>query len=460
MLKPVHKSKGDQPILIDVLDDGMLVRPGAALARIGETIQLSTAALEAFFFAGWRSDLFDLLVVAGAIEFSDVTRLRPSSQWCRCFDVRISVHDPAAWNRPEILDALASAVGFLTGDVWRFEFIGRRLPVAPVREQALPFPSSIRLIMPYSDGLDSRAVAALFEPSEGQNLVRVRLGASGSDQKNLSRRRRPFTRVPYRINVSKRERRESSARSRGFKFAVVTGIAALLADAKRIIVTESGQGALGPTLTVSAHAYPDYRVHPSFARRIEHLFNVLFGRSARYEFPRLWNTKGETIAAAAALSASFDWSNTRSCWQQSRQVTVNGKRRQCGVCAACMLRRMSMHAAGLNEPEHTYVWSDLSAAEFRNGAAPGFSLFTDALKEYAVAGVLHLDHLAALGVSDLHSRTLSRASRELASALGEEENHVKANLQSLLRRHREEWMSFLQSLGPSSFVRRLTSLLP
>lgn len=459
MLSPADITEGDQPILVDVLDDKARLRSGAALAQIGDTIQLSTAGLETFFFAGWRPELFDLLIVAGAVEFCDVTRRRSSSRWCRHFDVRIAVHDPVAWNRPELRDALVDAVGFLTGDIWRFEFVRRCRPVAPVREQALPFSSPVRLIMPYSDGLDSRAVAALFELGEGPHLVRVRLGATGADQRKRSRRRLPFTRVPYQVKVSKRERRESSARSRGFKFAVVTAIAAHMANANRIIVTESGQGALGPVLTVAAHAYPDYRVHPAFTRRIEHLFGVLVGRSARYEFPRLWNTKGETIAAAA-LTGGFDWSDTRSCWQQSRQVTVDHRRRQCGVCAACMLRRMSMHAAGIKEPEDTYVWSDLSAAEFRQGAARGFSLFTRALEEYAIAGVLHLDHMAALGVSDLHARTRRRAARELAAVLGEDEDRVEAKLQSLLLRHRGEWISFLESLGRDSFVRRLASSLP
>ena len=58
------------------------------------------------------------------------------------------------------------------------------------------------------------------------------------------------------------------------------------------------------------------------------------------------------------------WTDTRSCWQQSRQSSVGHHRRQCGVCAACMLRRMSMFTAGIEEPAETYVWERLSAARF------------------------------------------------------------------------------------------------
>ncbi len=35
--------------------------------------------------------------------------------------------------------------------------------------------------------------------------------------------------------------------------------------------------------------------------------------------------------------------------QSARQVSVNGHKRQCGICAACMLRRQSVHASDLSE---------------------------------------------------------------------------------------------------------------
>ena len=84
--------------------------------------------------------------------------------------------------------------------------------------------------------------------------------------------------------------------SRGFKFAMISGLAAYLTGAKRIIVPESGQGALGPPLVSVAHAHRDYRNHPLFAHRMERLLVALLEQPIRYEFPRLWYTKGETLA--------------------------------------------------------------------------------------------------------------------------------------------------------------------
>ena len=458
MIALAYAADTDRSSFVDVVIRGDQVRPGAIPAYIDENLRLSTAGLESYFFAQWQPILVDLLVVAAAVEFCDVVHRRPAHGWSRRFDLSISVHEPHIWNALDVIDALSDAAGFLTGDVWNFRFVKRSQPATPVRQQSLELEALARIIMPYSDGLDSRAVAALVASDEGGGLVRVRLGAKGADLKSRSQRRRPFTAVPYEVRVPGPERRESSARSRGFKFAVVTGIAAHLANVSRIVVTESGQGALGPVLAVTGHAYPDYRVHPALSRRMERLFKALLGRSARYEYPRLWSTKGETLSAAASLPNGFDWSDTRSCWQQSRQVAVDGSRRQCGICAACLLRRMSLHHAGLSDPPETYVWNDLSAATMREGAATGFALFTKAQEEYAIAGVLHLDHLAALSGSESHSRSKRRVVRDIAIALEEDEQSVASKLESLLERHRAEWLSFLASLGSKSFIRRFASV--
>lgn len=445
-------------VFVDVAELNGPVRDRAARATIGENLKLSTAGLEGYFFTQWQPDLVDLLVVAGAAEFCDVIRQRQGLGWARAFDVRVCVHRPELWNSTSVKTALQEALGFLTGDVWRFSFVPRLQPFGQVRQRTLDLESSAKVIMPYSDGLDSRAVAALIKAELRDGLVRVRLGSRGVDTTSMKRRRDPFTTVPYDVRIPQRQKRESSARSRGFKFAVITGIAAHLANVTRVIVTESGQGALGPVLAVTGHIYPDYRVHPAFTRRVEQLFLALTGRAPKYEFPRIWHTKAETLAAASSLPSPPTWLDTRSCWQQSRQVSLEGKRRQCGICAACMLRRMSMHAAGIHEPEETYVWENLSAPEYKLGAAAGFTLFTRKLEEYAIAGVLHLDHLAGLSSSDIHARTLRSAAREAALALEVDLREAEDQLHKLLKRHRAEWCDFVHMLGRDSFVAKLASV--
>jgi hypothetical protein len=445
-------------LLVDALEPDEALRDGAVAAPIGTVLKLDTHGLESYFFADWNPVLVDLLVVAAAAEYCDVARRRPQLRWSRRFDLRIAVHDAELWNRTDVRAALEDALNFLTGDVWRFSFVARCQAVPRV-QKTLDFPSGARVIMPYSDGLDSRAVYALMAADEGvAGLVRVRLGSGGVDQPSRARKLTPFAVVPYRIQ--KPEQGETSARSRGFKFAAVTGIAALLAKVERIVVTESGQGAFGPMLAVSGQTYPDYRVHPTFSRRMERLLMALTGQVVRYEYPRLWSTKGETLGLAASLRSAPSWSDTRSCWQQSRHCSVDGRRRQCGICAACMLRRMSMFTAGIDEPAETYIWERLSAERFEDGAASGFKQITPALREYAIAGVLHMDHMAELSASPLHVRTLRRAARDTAEALNADSGEVEQRLRGMLERHAGEWRVFRRSLGPTSFVTRLASARP
>lgn len=446
----------DNPHVIDVIEPASCPRPTARVAAIGDKLKLNTEGLEAYFFADWQPTLVDLLVIAAAVEHCDATFRRPARGWARAFDVLVAVHDQKLWDSDPVRETLEEALVFLTGDNWSFSFTCRNQPEREVKRRHLPLNTGTKVIIPYSDGLDSRAVAALVRNVERNALVSVRLGTKGKDNK----RGKPFTTVPYQVKFSRHERVESSARTRGFKFAVITGIAAHLAGAKRIVVTESGQGALGPVLAVTGHIYPDYRVHPAFTRKIERLFEALTSRKPTYEFPRLWYTKGETLAAANSLSVPPRWDDTRSCWQSSQHVSINHKRRQCGICAACMLRRMSMKVAGITEAPNEYIWENLSASDIEDGVAEGFTRITNAHREYAIAGILHLDHMAELATSSLHMHVIKRASREVADALGGSPAETETKLMHLLSRHRAEWLDFLGRLGPQSFVSKIALVSP
>lgn len=460
MTAGTYHAAREEAFFVDAIEHDCEARDGAAVAGLGSAISLSIAGLESYFYTGWRPELADLLVIAAAVEFCDLSVKRPSWGWARAFDLRVAVHQRERWEAPAVSAALEDALSFLTGDQWNISFVPRLRDMDHAGQQSLGFDVRDRVIMPYSDGVDSRAVSALVDHAEKGGLVRVRLGTKGADVRSKDPRERRFMSVPYRVRLERGQRIESSARSRGFKFAVITGIAAALANVKRIVVTESGQGALGPILVTLGQAYPDYRVHPAFTRRVETLFEALIGAAPAYEYPQIWSTKGETVAAANALPHPPTWANTHSCWQSARQVSFASKLRQCGICAACMLRRLSMHSAGVAEPASNYIWEDLSAPDIRSGAVAGFTLMTKSLEEHAIAGVLHLDHLAALSGSAMHQRAVARVARETAAALGVSLADAEGKLVDLLARHRAEWLAFQQSLGAQSFVARIAKVSP
>ncbi|MCM0609862.1 MAG: 7-cyano-7-deazaguanine synthase [Ideonella sp. WA131b] len=439
---------------VDVVEAGVRARRGCRPCEIGADLAFSTCHLESYCLAQWEPVIFDALVVAAAVEFCDRIQRRQTQHWGRNIELRIPVHDPDCWKTPPVSDSLKDALDFLTGDCWEISFTPRKSPAYVPQQFAFEMPGNARAVIPFSEGLDSRAVAGLMHRELGDGLMRVRLGRKEFlPVVEPSGKKQPFTSIPYRVKPKAGEFVESSARSRGFKFATISGIAAYMIKAERIIVTESGQGSIGPVLVAVGKGYEDYRSYPLFTDRMETFLHALFGHRVRFDFPRLWNTKGETLAAFAKECADgASWNKTWSCWQQNRHSSVARQKRQCGICAACMLRRLSVHAAGLAEAKETYVWEDLSAPTFEGGASAAFEHITKAQREYAIAGALHLDHLATLQKSPMNKGTIDLTVAQLSRSRGVPQDTVLASMNRLLNQHESEWMDFLDSLGPDSFV--------
>jgi Queuosine biosynthesis protein QueC len=442
-------------VQVQVHEKGGRARNGWIPCEIGTNLIFKTHNLAAYFFAKWEPVVFDLMLLAASIEFCDRVQRRPALGWGRAFELRLPVHDPDVWNQKSVSDTLHDALELLTGDQWNVTFLKRKKPAAEPVQELFYLDTGAEAVIPFSDGLDSRAVGALMAEEYGARLVRVRLGSKKKDQpKDSLGRKQPFMALPYQVKPGASRFIESTARSRGFKFAVLSGAAAYFAKAGKVIVPESGQGALGPTLVPVGQAYEDYRNHPRFMKHMTAFLKALLGYEIAFEFPRLWFTKGETLKAYMALSKgkNTEWTETISCWQDNRHVSVDNHRRQCGICAACMLRRMSVHAADLTEHGDKYVWENLSAPTFDAGAAKGFDKKTRAQKQYAIAGTLHLDHLAYLKQSRAAERPLNLAAFQLARALGESEAAIRIKLDRLLSQHEKEWKNYMNSLGPQSFV--------
>lgn len=444
-LKPYTPEKG-----VDVIEPGLRSRKGRVALNLIRDIKFSTDRLESYAFARWEEVICDALVLAAAVEFSDRIVRRPKSGWARRLTVRIPVHELALWRSSEVLNTLHEALRFLTGDFWSIEFVKRKSLAPAPPQQYLNLPVATKAVLAYSDGMDSRAVAGLLRNSLGNEFIRVRVGPKSWDRRNGNIE--PFTEVPYDVPCNM-PNREPSSRSRGFKFAIISGIAAYLTEAKEIVIPESGQGAIGPALVTAGHTYPDYRNHPLFTMRMERFLKALLGHDARFVFPRIWNTKGETLREFASLPSGGEWQSTRSCWRNNQWSSVNGKLRQCGVCAACMLRRLSVHSAGLVEDPNVYVSSNLSASTLEEAFDPRFKRQSRAFREYAIAGVLHMDHLAEMAEPDA-AHLVKRHALFLGTALNITPQVAAEKLTALLKRHAEEWTVYLGAVGEHSFIRK------
>lgn len=419
-----------------------------AVATVGSEIKCDKDIFDSYSYEGWKNIHHDLLIVCAAVEYADRRWARSARQWQRRIHLTVPVFDLATWLDSSVLHNLRDTLRHLTGDSWHFNFIKHEGVASNKPRQRPLFPMhSKEFAIAYSDGLDSLCVSGLYDDDEKAVCVRV-----AKHMQHRLKGERPFDRLPFDVCV--KPNREASARSRGFKFAAITAIAAQISNVNRIIVPESGQGALGPVLVPLTKIYPDYRNHPTFFRRMEQFIQATLGIKLTYEQPRLWHTKGQTIAAFLAKPGmqAEQVINTRSCWQQRFNVRVDGKLRQCGVCAACQLRRMSLHAAGIDEPTTAYAVSDLKEESFSamlhklNNCST-----TQSLHEYGYMGTRHLQQLADLAVEP--DAKLKPYAFELAMALGQSTDDVLQHLREMLRCHSQEWEAFVASHGEQSFVK-------
>ena len=390
----------------------------------------------------------DLLVMCAAVEYADRRCARRIMQLSRTFYITVPVQEPAIWQQLEVQSTLRDTLRHLTADDWRFTFVQAQSSVTDgARQRPLPFSNIKKFAIAYSDGLDSRCVSGLFDADD--TAVRVRV-AKHKDR--IKDGERSFDLIPFTVKLA--SSRESSVRSRGFKFAAITAIAAHLSNVMTIIVPESGQGALGPVLLPLHQIYADYRNHPTFFRKMERFIKALLGFVVTYEQPRLWYTKGQTIKAYLSMpgkSSNFVL-NTRSCWQQRWNARLNGKLRQCGLCAACLLRRMSMHAANLDESADTYAINDLTIANYED-AIPrsNHTRQSHTMVEYGSVGARHLQQLA--NMAELPDAGLRPHIFEIARAIGSSEQDTGDNLRKLLTQHAREWRSFVNDQGQQSFIK-------
>jgi hypothetical protein len=243
--------------------------------------------------------------------------------------------------------------------------------------------------------------------------------------------------------------REPSYRSRAFVFGVMAGIAAHLLHARHIYLAESGQGALGPWLTPVGNEAPDVRMHPWFTAQLASLLNRVLGTEVIHLHRQLWKTKGETLKELKELRLANGWWLTSSCARDQRHVSLDNKRIQCGICAGCLLRRQSLHAAGMRSDRDNYLWNDLSAPTLSRAVHSHQTARND--ERQSLCAVLEMQQFAEISTD---SDRIRAAAAELSPFVNQHHDEVELALGRLINTHASEWQRFLSRLGPHSFINR------
>lgn len=187
---------------VDVVEPNGRHRRGRIKCEIGHHIEFDMANLESYLFAMPKPVVYDMLLVAAAVEFADRMIPRPKLLWQRKISLNIPVHDLSHWASSPVSNALQNSLDFLTGDLWDITFYASSQRIHYPQQGLFALPSGIKAVMPFSDGLDSRVVAGLMSLQMGSELLRVRLGTKDYDWKI---RNRPFQAVPYKV-AKKHER--------------------------------------------------------------------------------------------------------------------------------------------------------------------------------------------------------------------------------------------------------------
>lgn len=429
--------------------DGREQDDATYIIKAGDDISFDIRVFESLADGGCSPTHHDLLMVCAAVEFADRHWRRSKKWWSRNLEITVPVIELKKWQDNAVKCSLTDVLTYLTGDSWTFNFVQSQ-KLKPVDSHQLQFNLQLKKLftIAYSEGLDSRAVSALTgSPDEGICMRVVKKHHPPQHGDNSF--------VEIMFNVNNKNGSESTFRSRGFQFAAMTAIAADITKIERIVVPESGQGALGPAMLPLYRLYADYRNYPPFFRKMEVFILALLEHKITYEQPRLWFTKGQTMRAFLNLPGKTisDLICTRSCWQTRHVVNVGGSQRQCGLCASCILRRFSLFAAGITEPPETYVISDLT----KPNVFDAMHLVSnpddkDNMLEYGTVGVRHFQHLADL----VHENDfeLEIYSREIAKAMNLPEAKSLTNLKNLLVTHAQEWQTFLEAQGKQSFLLR------
>jgi 7-cyano-7-deazaguanine synthase in queuosine biosynthesis len=456
----------------DFTDQGTLRRESPDVKREGGAAAETTFATGFYVNDETIGDSFcraldpllaDWIDIALAAYMSDRQALRRDPkvpghafQWARRMCLKISVRHPDVWKRAEVGDALRRALGFFTDDEWEFEFVTRRGKGRLSERQEflfqMPVEAPVRVAL-FSGGLDSFAGAArAVADLQDHSLIFVS-GATNQRQRSaqreqlralrrLSARELCHVTVPFgldRRGLRRGKGEETSQRTRGFLFLTLGAVTALTAGAAELHVHENGVGAINLSYDATQVGTSNSRgVHPLSLLRMGELAEALTGGPFTFHNPYLFQTKGQMCRHPAVRRLADYIPTTFSC----DGYPVQARRRpQCGSCTSCLLRRVSLQAAGLSayDPSDHYV-CDLLDAGAKASEKQLQPLKAMEWQFRKLGQKLHAPSAWQSLVTEFPE--LQSIASELGARAGGDERQVRHSLLQLYRRYAAEWERF------------------
>lgn len=420
--------------------------------------RIDAAHLQRYCFSSRDELLEDLTAVLGAVRTVDRSVVRHHTKgWARDLQISAAVSDLKLWRSAEVTRALADTLGFLTADRWSFEFTYRKPRKGePRQDHLVESPSQQRVFMPFSNGLDSFAIAKeLRAESSSVELVLVNVRAKDKPTKwsNLGRKKTTdFHTVEVAAYAPEPHRAELTFRSRPFLYDLLAGYGAAIAQPARVVIPENGQGSLGGSLVPLGAEAPHRSCHPGFTSRLANLIRLLTKTKVQFDHPALFLTKGQVLGNLARRDTNVtQWLAThRSCSYDARHSSSGQKVMHCGVCGNCLLRRVSLQSAGVTDSTE-YRARDLGATAFDKAFPEGVPHAFRANRDIALNSVRSMQRLADLA-NQPGSLRVDGEVAALARGLNEPFVSVREKMYAFLIQHQREWEPFVESCGRKSWV--------
>ncbi len=427
-------------------------------ARAKDATRIDASHLERYCFTSHDEVLVDLTSVLSAVRTVDRSVVRHhTTGWARDLTVSAAVSDLKLWRSREVTRALSDTLGFLTADRWSFAFTYRKPRKGePRQEHLIESPMQQRVFMPFSNGLDSFAIAKeLRAESASLELVLVNVRAKDKPTKwgNLGRKKKlDFHTVEVAAYADEPHRAELTFRSRPFLYDLLAGYGAAIAQPARVVIPENGQGSLGGSLVPLGAEAPHRSCHPGFTSRLANLIRLLTKTEVRFDHPALFLTKGQVLASLANRDTNVtNWLAThRSCSYDARHSSSGKKVMHCGVCGNCILRRVSLLSAGVTDSTE-YRAKDLSATTFEKSFPAGVPHNVKANRDLALNSVRSMQRLADLATQPRAARVEAEIAA-LTRGLNKPIKNVREKMDAFLNQHRKEWEPFVESCGRTSWV--------
>lgn len=388
------------------------------IGRVGSSIPLMVRR-------AWLSAdplAWDFLSLALAVVAADQGCLRTRSPdgWTRQIELTVAVCTPNLWAPHS--QAIAQALGFLTGDVWTITFDGGGMP-PPIpakrttRSRAAPSGDMVCLL---SGGADS-LVGAIDLVAQGRKPVFVSQVSSGDSDRqcrfaaavdaNLT-----HLQFSHAVRPPGAAERSQRARSVGFLAYGLLAATALPGHSSSppidLVVPENGFISMNVPLTASRIGSLSTRTtHPYFLSQIQRLWDAL-GFRVTLRNPYQFKTKGEMLEACQnqKLLRKLVFEST-SCGRFGRYGY-----KHCGRCVPCLVRRGAFLRWGRGD-ETAYQYESLATQrafdDVRSAAMACALVRREGVERWASGAI----SFAELGDARPYQETVERGLDELRALL-------------------------------------------